>query len=205
MGESRENAAASSSFFTRWMGAAGEAVGERNGGNGSGRAVPGGIRTAATPITPPRSRTSASGEGSGGSGGRYSSRSDNTSSSSVAGGDSPMSHSSGVVEVSAYRLSQFEKALSADNVDLKELRKLAWSGVPWKNRTEVWQLLLGYMPTNKERRRAALVRKRKEYTDSVVRSTATLPLFPGSCHCHYCSCSCYCSCHTDIPDKSCGQ
>jgi len=47
------------------------------------------------------------------------------------------------------------------------LRKVSWNGVPIQYRTMVWQLLLGYMPTNKSRRDATLARKRKEYTDSI--------------------------------------
>jgi TBC1 domain family member 2 len=69
---------------------------------------------------------------------------------------------------SMYRNGLFERILSADNVDLKELRNIAWNGIPWKYRTRVWQLLLGYMPTNKARREAAMTKKRKEYADSIT-------------------------------------
>ena len=69
--------------------------------------------------------------------------------------------------ISTYRLSQFEKLLSMENVDLNALRKLAWNGIPSKYRADVWQMLLGYLPTNKDRRSAALTRKRKEYFDSI--------------------------------------
>jgi hypothetical protein len=55
-----------------------------------------------------------------------------------------------------------------ENVDLANLRKLAWNGVPPKFRADVWQMLLGYLPTNKDRRNAALNRKRKEYNDLVT-------------------------------------
>ena len=71
-------------------------------------------------------------------------------------------------EISPYRNKQFDKILLAENIDLVALRKLAWNGVPWKYRTQVWQLLLGYMPTNKSRRSTTLIRKRKEYQESVV-------------------------------------
>ena len=66
-----------------------------------------------------------------------------------------------------YRISQFENLLQADNVDLDALRKLAWNGVPHEHRPMVWQLLLGYMPSNKERRVQSISRKRKEYFDSI--------------------------------------
>lgn len=37
-------------------------------------------------------------------------------------------------------------------VDLDALRELAWSGVPSDLRPVCWQLLLGYLPPNRERR-----------------------------------------------------
>lgn len=67
----------------------------------------------------------------------------------------------------AFKLSQYEKLLIQDHVDLQRLRTISWNGIPAQYRTEVWQMLLGYMPLSKERRTAALMRKRKEYLDSV--------------------------------------
>lgn len=69
--------------------------------------------------------------------------------------------------VSTYRISQFDKLLAMENIDLNALRKIAWNGVPPKYRADVWQMLLGYLPTNKDRRATALNRKRKEYFDSI--------------------------------------
>jgi hypothetical protein len=69
--------------------------------------------------------------------------------------------------VSTYRQSQFDQLLANENVDLGALRRLAWNGIPPKHRPEVWQMLLGYLPTNRDRRAAALNRKRKEYFDSI--------------------------------------
>ncbi|POY74471.1 hypothetical protein BMF94_2470 [Rhodotorula taiwanensis] len=54
-----------------------------------------------------------------------------------------------------------------ENVDLAELRKLAWSGVPNELRPMVWQLLLGYLPGPIARRTATLARKRTEYASLV--------------------------------------
>ena len=48
-----------------------------------------------------------------------------------------------------YRLGQFDTILGGENIDLTQLRKLSWNGVPSQYRTMVWQLLLGYLPTNK--------------------------------------------------------
>ncbi len=69
--------------------------------------------------------------------------------------------------VSTYRTSQFEKLLAMEDVNLASLRTLAWNGVPSKYRADVWQMLLGYLPTNRDRRAAALDRKRKEYFESI--------------------------------------
>lgn len=66
-----------------------------------------------------------------------------------------------------YRITQFELILGAENVDLVALRKLSWNGVPSYFRSIVWQMLLGYLPTNKSRREQAITRKRKEYQDSI--------------------------------------
>lgn len=66
-----------------------------------------------------------------------------------------------------YKVQKFQAVLDAENVDLNALRKLSWNGVPTEFRAMVWQLLLGYLPTNKGRRETALARKRKEYVDSI--------------------------------------
>ncbi|PGH00797.1 hypothetical protein GX51_05574 [Blastomyces parvus] len=65
------------------------------------------------------------------------------------------------------RINKFKRILQASTVSLPELRDLAWSGIPEEVRAMTWQLLLGYLPTNSERRVAALERKRKEYLDGV--------------------------------------
>lgn len=69
---------------------------------------------------------------------------------------------------STYRENQFEKVLSADVVNMDELRKLAWNGIPKAYRATVWKLLLGYSPTNASRRQQALQRKRSEYVDAIA-------------------------------------
>lgn len=67
----------------------------------------------------------------------------------------------------AQRAAKFEKILSADVVDLKALRDASWSGVPAQHRMVTWQLLLGYLPANREWQDSTLERKRREYRDSV--------------------------------------
>ena len=65
------------------------------------------------------------------------------------------------------RINKFKRILQTSSISLAELRSLSWSGVPEEVRAMTWQLLLGYLPTNSERRVAALERKRKEYLDGV--------------------------------------
>ena len=48
---------------------------------------------------------------------------------------------------------KFEKLLSEQNVDLEALKALSWKGCPPRYRGVVWQLLLGYLPTNTSRRK----------------------------------------------------
>lgn len=81
-------------------------------------------------------------------------------SSAVKNGQQPYSRT-------PYKIQKYQAILDADNVDLNALRKLSWNGIPNEYRTMAWQLLLGYLPTNKGRRDAALARKRKEYIDSI--------------------------------------
>ncbi|KAG0146148.1 hypothetical protein CROQUDRAFT_44754 [Cronartium quercuum f. sp. fusiforme G11] len=65
------------------------------------------------------------------------------------------------------RAKKFLDCLSQPTVDVSELRKLAWSGIPPTLRPIVWQILLGYLPAPAERRVGVLGRKRQEYADAV--------------------------------------
>uniref|UniRef100_A0A914WUY4 Rab-GAP TBC domain-containing protein n=2 Tax=Plectus sambesii TaxID=2011161 RepID=A0A914WUY4_9BILA len=49
------------------------------------------------------------------------------------------------------------------DIDLDQLRKDCWMGVPHMLRPQAWRLLSGYLPTNAERREATMTRKREEY------------------------------------------
>ncbi|KAL2242404.1 TBC1 domain family member 22B isoform X1 [Sesamum indicum] len=66
------------------------------------------------------------------------------------------------------RLMKFTKELSGSSVFLEKLRELAWSGVPPHLRPTIWRLLLGYAPSNSDRREGVLRRKRLEYLDCVA-------------------------------------
>ncbi|KAF9101914.1 GTPase-activating protein [Mortierella sp. AM989] len=70
------------------------------------------------------------------------------------------------------RFHKFKEILQQPVVDLEVLRKLSWSGVPTAIRPIVWQLLVGYLPCNSDRRNVALERKRKEYQDGVQQTFA---------------------------------
>lgn len=67
-----------------------------------------------------------------------------------------------------YRETQFEKVLTADVVNMVELRKLAWNGIPHVYRAQVWKLLLAYLPANASRRDQTVTRKRAEYRDAIA-------------------------------------
>ncbi|CAL1404705.1 unnamed protein product [Linum trigynum] len=66
------------------------------------------------------------------------------------------------------RVTKFTKELSGATVMLDKLRELSWSGVPPYMRPEVWRLLLGYAPSNSDRREVVLRRKRLEYFECVA-------------------------------------
>ncbi|RKP09484.1 rab-GTPase-TBC domain-containing protein [Thamnocephalis sphaerospora] len=70
------------------------------------------------------------------------------------------------------RFEKFRRVLSEPNVDMRELRKLSWSGIPEELRPMAWQLLMGYLPCNSERREQTLARKRKEYAECVAQAFA---------------------------------
>jgi len=69
-------------------------------------------------------------------------------------------------EYSIHKIKQFEELLDTPNIDLVKLRKLSWSGIPKKFRPMVWQLLMGYLPRNQDRREVTLQRKRKDFADT---------------------------------------
>mmetsp|Transcript_8274 Transcript_8274/g.9204 ORF Transcript_8274/g.9204 Transcript_8274/m.9204 type:complete len:490 (+) Transcript_8274:53-1522(+) len=65
---------------------------------------------------------------------------------------------------------KFDILISQNTLDVKQLKKLGWNGLPKEHRGDVWKLLLGYLPANKGRREKTLERKRQEYRNMVERN-----------------------------------
>ncbi|KAG7446344.1 RabGAP/TBC [Guyanagaster necrorhizus] len=65
------------------------------------------------------------------------------------------------------RRHKFVECLSNQDVNIAELRKLAWAGIPDDLRPMSWQLLLGYLPLPTPLRTTTLTRKRGEYLSLV--------------------------------------
>ncbi|KAI5776635.1 rab-GTPase-TBC domain-containing protein [Geopyxis carbonaria] len=83
---------------------------------------------------------------------------------------SPDTHSDAEIErlnARISRINKFKAILQTTTVDLASLRKIAWNGIPDELRPMSWQLLLGYLPANADRRVGTLERKRKEFIDGV--------------------------------------
>lgn len=67
------------------------------------------------------------------------------------------------------KYSKFSKMIINDNsIAIQELRQLSWNGIPPELRAITWQILLGYLPTNKSRQASTLKRKREEYLDGLA-------------------------------------
>lgn len=65
------------------------------------------------------------------------------------------------------RIRRFNQLLHASVVDLEQLRRLAWSGVPVDLRPRTWMQLLGYIPAVRERQDHTLQRRRQEYAEGI--------------------------------------
>jgi len=70
------------------------------------------------------------------------------------------------------RRNKFVEFLLAEDINIVELRKMAWNGIPEELRPVAWQLLLGYLPLPAALRSSTLVRKREEYSSLVELSFA---------------------------------
>mmetsp|Transcript_16299 Transcript_16299/g.20286 ORF Transcript_16299/g.20286 Transcript_16299/m.20286 type:complete len:453 (-) Transcript_16299:271-1629(-) len=71
-------------------------------------------------------------------------------------------------DAKSYKEITFEKTIAAPIVNMRELRRLGWNGIPAKYRAQSWKILLGYLPANAGRREATLLRKRQEYRDAIA-------------------------------------
>ncbi|OBZ71054.1 GTPase-activating protein gyp1 [Grifola frondosa] len=65
------------------------------------------------------------------------------------------------------RWKKFIDCITQEDVNMAQLRKLAWNGVPSDLRPIVWPLLLGYLPLPTPLRSSTLARKRQEYASLV--------------------------------------
>lgn len=65
------------------------------------------------------------------------------------------------------KIDRFITILDTPSIDLALLKKISWNGIPPPLRPLVWQILLGYIPTNQARRVSTLQRKRQEYLSSI--------------------------------------
>ena len=64
------------------------------------------------------------------------------------------------------RSGKFERLLAEPVVNMAELERLSWSGVPAALRSRVWKLLCGYLPAGGQSDQV-LRRKREEYAGYV--------------------------------------
>jgi hypothetical protein len=65
------------------------------------------------------------------------------------------------------RVAKLQRLLESRNVDADVLREQAWSGAPARYRVAIWQMLLGYLPLNRDRQAESLARKKAEYQQFV--------------------------------------
>ncbi|OCH91444.1 RabGAP/TBC [Obba rivulosa] len=69
--------------------------------------------------------------------------------------------------IQSNKRQKFVDCITAEDVNMAQLRKLAWNGVPADLRPIAWPLLLGHLPLPKPLRTTTLARKRQEYTSLV--------------------------------------
>ncbi|KAJ1544236.1 GTPase-activating protein, partial [Cladochytrium tenue] len=72
----------------------------------------------------------------------------------------------------AIRFNKFKALLDSPIIDIEELKKLSWKGVPDEVRPTVWKILMGYLPTNSNYRSETLQIKRRQYDTYVDQSFA---------------------------------
>eukprot|EP01025_Chloroclados_australasicus_P006787 TRINITY_DN12166_c1_g1_i4.p1 TRINITY_DN12166_c1_g1~~TRINITY_DN12166_c1_g1_i4.p1 ORF type:complete len:469 (+),score=23.97 TRINITY_DN12166_c1_g1_i4:188-1594(+) len=65
--------------------------------------------------------------------------------------------------MSATRIEKFMTLLNEDVINLDKLSEISWSGIPPSLRAQCWKLLLGYLPTKRDRWQPVLKRRMEEY------------------------------------------
>ncbi|CAF0833937.1 unnamed protein product [Adineta steineri] len=92
----------------------------------------------------------------------------NNAASSFSTTNSTKSNSISMVDNNQQKENKFKQIFDQTTVDLNELRKASWNGIPKQYRAQAWKLLCGYLPPKIERREDTLVRKRDEYWSYVT-------------------------------------
>ncbi|KAG8861732.1 GTPase-activating protein [Tulasnella sp. 330] len=88
-------------------------------------------------------------------------------SSAISRADSALSKIAQQKEQQDRRREKIEDCLIKEDMDIAQLRKLSWNGIPSALRHVVWPILLGYLPLSSSARLPALQRKRLEFTNLV--------------------------------------
>lgn len=65
------------------------------------------------------------------------------------------------------RIEKFRKIIGTNPVNLEELQKACWKGIPKKCRPECWKLLSDYLPLKQESQQKVIEQKRNSYWESV--------------------------------------
>eukprot|EP00921_Rhytidocystis_pertsovi_P016086 GHVQ01025412.1.p1 GENE.GHVQ01025412.1~~GHVQ01025412.1.p1 ORF type:complete len:355 (-),score=45.21 GHVQ01025412.1:299-1363(-) len=88
-----------------------------------------------------------------------------------AGGESS-GDGGAISRTKSIKAERLQGVLNNPTIDIGSLKELLWAGVPDESeaaavRAEAWQIMLGYLPLNKDRRTEAAQRKRVEYWDLI--------------------------------------
>ncbi|CAF0751017.1 unnamed protein product [Brachionus calyciflorus] len=66
------------------------------------------------------------------------------------------------------RIEKFKQILDSDQINLSELEKISWKGIPRMYRAICWKLLSDYLPLKKELQNKTIEQKRNSYWESVT-------------------------------------
>ncbi|PVU90706.1 hypothetical protein BB561_004754 [Smittium simulii] len=68
------------------------------------------------------------------------------------------------------RFNKIQNIINSPSVDLESLQKACWGGVPYELRSVTWQILMGYLPCNANRRNDTKIRKHKDYFGNIEKT-----------------------------------